>query len=350
MGIPDRRTRRALPFLLATLTVLGACSRAPEPVDLYAVRTYWLAGSRDPGANEAPLLPGETAVQHLAATLTDVERMRATLEATFGYRQIQLKSTAALLAYPREGAGELFWQLGDTLYLRCILYSPVAEGRIPVSVTVLGHDGPSPGSPAGIRRLFDAEGARPLIFTRADVQPGQAVALGRAGEAVAAHFLVIRVDPAAPSSLDGLSELVAEHRLFLESSDGETVERLLTPAARRFGIDGDSLLARAGIEPRVPGKEVPMDVLSVRPRFRDFTSPVYPESAKSAGIEGGVICQAVIDEHGRVTESLLLKTSGHAELDSAAMRALRRSTFHPGEVDGEPVRTRVTVPYRFKLQ
>ncbi|MBU0509465.1 energy transducer TonB [bacterium] len=75
----------------------------------------------------------------------------------------------------------------------------------------------------------------------------------------------------------------------------------------------------------------------------------YPEAARAEGVEGEVIVEVAIDERGHVGETRILR-SARADLDSAAMEALREVTFHPATKDGVPIAIRVAVPIRFRLE
>lgn len=79
--------------------------------------------------------------------------------------------------------------------------------------------------------------------------------------------------------------------------------------------------------------------------------PRYPATLRSAGIEGHVLAEFVVD------------TLGHAELGTlrfpelanplfgdAVREALARYRFMPGEAAGRKVRTRVAVPFEFRLE
>lgn len=75
---------------------------------------------------------------------------------------------------------------------------------------------------------------------------------------------------------------------------------------------------------------------------------VYPESAKKEGIEGKVFVVATIDENGIVVKTEV-KKSVNAELDAAAVKAVKMTAFTPGEKDGKKVKATVTIPIQFKL-
>jgi periplasmic protein TonB len=77
--------------------------------------------------------------------------------------------------------------------------------------------------------------------------------------------------------------------------------------------------------------------------------PVYPESARKAGVEGTPVVEITIGADGAVLACSLVTGSGNSLLDQAALDAARGTKFSPGTRDGKPVEMKIKVPYRFKL-
>ena len=75
---------------------------------------------------------------------------------------------------------------------------------------------------------------------------------------------------------------------------------------------------------------------------------VYPESAVKANIQGKVVLEATVTENGDVEDVIILK-SVNADVDQAAITALKKTKFKPGTMDGQLVKSKVTVPFQFKL-
>jgi TonB family protein len=76
----------------------------------------------------------------------------------------------------------------------------------------------------------------------------------------------------------------------------------------------------------------------------------YPSSAVSTGEEGTVLVKAEVNASGRAVGAKIDKSSGHPNLDAAALQSISRWSFLPGTKDGKPVAQRVVVPIRFQLQ
>ncbi len=75
---------------------------------------------------------------------------------------------------------------------------------------------------------------------------------------------------------------------------------------------------------------------------------VYPEDARSEGVEGRVIVQFVVDTEGAVTEAVAVR-SPDDRLTAAALAAVRDLRFTPGQVKGRPVPVRFSLPVTFRL-
>src|SRR2546422_334779 len=62
-------------------------------------------------------------------------------------------------------------------------------------------------------------------------------------------------------------------------------------------------------------------------------TPVYPEPAKRAGIDGIVTVQALVGKDGRVKDVRIVKSV--PMLDQAAVKAVRQFVFKPAQSKGE---------------
>jgi TonB family protein len=85
------------------------------------------------------------------------------------------------------------------------------------------------------------------------------------------------------------------------------------------------------------------------PKALNTPPPVYPESAKTAKIEGIAVVDTVIDAAGHVTHPKIKATSGDKDLDQAAIDAVSQWTFKPATLDGKPVEVYYTLTIRFAL-
>lgn len=87
----------------------------------------------------------------------------------------------------------------------------------------------------------------------------------------------------------------------------------------------------------------------IRPptKTKDVT-PVYPEAARSAKVQGVVIVEATIGANGKVADARVLRSVPH--LDEAALAAVKQWEFSPTLLNGKPVPVVMTVTVNFKLK
>ena len=79
------------------------------------------------------------------------------------------------------------------------------------------------------------------------------------------------------------------------------------------------------------------------------TTPRYPESARTAGIEGVSLLRFVVLADGLVGTVNVEKSAGHPDLDRAAIEAVKTWRFEPARRGKEAVAVWVTIPVRFQL-
>jgi protein TonB len=83
------------------------------------------------------------------------------------------------------------------------------------------------------------------------------------------------------------------------------------------------------------------------PRRVKEVTPIYPALARSAGVQGVVIIEAIIDVNGDVASAKVLRSI--PLLDDAALEAVRQWKYTPARLNGEPVPVVVTVTVNFTL-
>src|SRR5688572_23256324 len=95
-------------------------------------------------------------------------------------------------------------------------------------------------------------------------------------------------------------------------------------------------------EPKVAGTDVPA------PRRTKFVAPAYPAEAQMRGLRGIVILELIVDEKGRVASADVVRSV--PPFDEAALSAARQWEYEVTQLEGRPVRVRVTVPITFALK
>ncbi len=116
-----------------------------------------------------------------------------------------------------------------------------------------------------------------------------------------------------------------------------------------------------GIAKGVEGGKAPVNQAPDQPYF-DFQvekpvvmapgaqGPAYPDMLRSAGIEGSVLAQFVVDTTGRADMSTFKALKSDNDLFTTAVRnALQRMRFLPAEVGGRKVKQLVQQPFQFSL-
>ena len=103
--------------------------------------------------------------------------------------------------------------------------------------------------------------------------------------------------------------------------------------------------------PRTPGR--PGDIfepssLDRAPLARFQAQPQYPFDMRRGGISGEVLVEFVVDANGAVREARAVRSS-QREFETAAVQAVSKWTFRPGEKGGRKVATRMQVPIVFSL-
>ena len=79
-------------------------------------------------------------------------------------------------------------------------------------------------------------------------------------------------------------------------------------------------------------------------------TPRYPESARRAGIEGTTILKLLVQADGGVASVTIARSAGHADLDHAAVQAIRRWRFEPARRDHRAVSAWAVLPVEFRLK
>jgi protein TonB len=90
-------------------------------------------------------------------------------------------------------------------------------------------------------------------------------------------------------------------------------------------------------------------VRAARPKGGYQVRPVYPESARRAGIQGTTLLRIHIEVDGHVSDVSVQRSAGHQSLDEAAADAVRRWRFEPALNSAGPVSMWAVVPVEFRI-
>ena len=78
-------------------------------------------------------------------------------------------------------------------------------------------------------------------------------------------------------------------------------------------------------------------------------NPIYPPSARSEGVEGTVLLEAVIDKEGRPSGLKAVNSMVDPRLIEAAMEAVKQWRYNPVLLNGRPVEIVTTISVAFQL-
>ena len=161
-------------------------------------------------------------------------------------------------------------------------------------------------------------------------------------------------DPAPRFALSPQSMTASPDRRYMASAD--------TPAGLPVpGPAGDGgLLLPSPIIPRAPSGGSPGGTTVARgtgdgvtsfarPLGGYQTTPHYPEAARREGVEGTVTLRFEVLASGKVGTVQVQKSAGRADMDRAAVEAIRTWLFAPARRGKEAVAVWVTLPVRFEL-
>lgn len=95
------------------------------------------------------------------------------------------------------------------------------------------------------------------------------------------------------------------------------------------------------IDAFIPVEKEPVPVKKV--------SPVYPEIAKRAGVEGRVWIKALVDKEGKVRRAVVLKSEAEI-FNQVSLDAVAQWVFTPALMNNGPVTVWVVVPFTYHLK
>jgi protein TonB len=98
-----------------------------------------------------------------------------------------------------------------------------------------------------------------------------------------------------------------------------------------------------------PPKAEAFTEANYRANYKSNPKPEYPRLAKSRGWQGKVLLRVQVTADGRSASVQVQQSSGHKQLDEAAVKAVENWTFLPAKRGDMAVASTVTVPIQFKL-
>ena len=102
--------------------------------------------------------------------------------------------------------------------------------------------------------------------------------------------------------------------------------------------------------PDIVSEPAKPSIISAVPRYEENSPPPYPRIARRRGYEGVVMLSVEVRADGTVGAVAVKESSGHAILDTTALKTVKGWTFRPGVRLGVPIIMIVDVPVRFRLK
>jgi protein TonB len=90
------------------------------------------------------------------------------------------------------------------------------------------------------------------------------------------------------------------------------------------------------------------EALDSKPMPVKTPPPQYPAEMRREGVSGVVALKVEIDETGAVINCSVAKSSNPA-FEASAVDAVKSWKFKPGQKNGAPVKTTITLPIKFTL-
>jgi len=112
------------------------------------------------------------------------------------------------------------------------------------------------------------------------------------------------------------------------------------PGALPGAADGTPRLTGT-TEARPPRVELPQPLVEI--------SPDYPLQARRRGLEGVVVIRVTISPSGEPLETTIVSPSAHAQLNEAAVSAVRAARFQPGTIDMHPSEMSLSIRIVFEV-
>lgn len=101
-------------------------------------------------------------------------------------------------------------------------------------------------------------------------------------------------------------------------------------------------------EPSPSSQSRAADHCQTAPALLHQEEPEYTQKARRAKVQGTVVLHFEVDATGHAVNVQLVRGLGFG-LDEKAIKALRKSKFRPGYIDGKPVSCTLAEDFTFRL-
>ena len=228
------------------------------------------------------------------------------------------------------------------LALILLAWMPQSAESVPISVTLIWEPAPAPPAepapPATPPQVAETAAPAPASEEPAAADPAPALpppqltAIEPAAQAPAAP------EPALPPP--------PPRRPPTPARATPTPAAAPTPAKPAEALPGAPVAAAS-----VPPQTAALPLIPPRPvsGAAGNAVPDYPAAARRQRLQGKVVLQVEVSTQGSAGKITVLTSSGHRELDDAAVSSVRKWRFVPASRGGEAVPATAEIPIQFRL-
>jgi TonB family protein len=128
-----------------------------------------------------------------------------------------------------------------------------------------------------------------------------------------------------------------------------------------FPLQVGAITEHVMVVPDIPAKPAPVETTSGKPsrlsvggtvqaaKIVARVQPIYPESARSAGISGTVVLRAVIGMDGKPLSLRVMNSQIDPDLAHSAVEAVNQWRYTPTLLNGEPIEVDTTITVIYSL-
>lgn len=126
------------------------------------------------------------------------------------------------------------------------------------------------------------------------------------------------------------------------------VEKMSRPALKKSAVVRP-VTTDAAAAPATPSTRQQGQDAESTPQKVHSPAPAYPAEALRQGLTGRVVLRVQVDSAGVVVVASVLRSSGHAILDEAALAGVRQWRFQPAKQLGVAIEKEIAVPITFRI-
>jgi protein TonB len=171
------------------------------------------------------------------------------------------------------------------------------------------------------------------------------------------------ISPVLAILLGGSVAVIASGALLLSFSDAPAPHNIVAPPPPTLEVEPPpTLRVVPRLEPPPQPKGLPrvedgpiFTPMTMRPELKNRNDVIralmreYPSVLRGAGIGGQVVVWFFISETGRVLDRRISRSSGHAQLDEAALKVADVYDFAPATNRRQAVRVWIQLPITFQV-